>query len=116
MTLALAFAVVVYNAYEHKWLGLGVEPDPISRTAASPEGTVNDGAAAVVKYLTGYVVEQSLSVDNMFVIAMLFRFFAVPAAYQHRVLFWGILGALAMRGVMIGLRSEGRRVGGGGRG
>jgi tellurite resistance protein TerC len=54
-----------------------------------------------VKYLTGYVVEQSLSVDNMFVIAMLFRFFAVPAAYQHRVLFWGILGALTLRGVMI---------------
>ncbi len=64
---------------------------------------MNDGSAAVVKYLTGYVVELSLSVDNMFVIAMLFRFFAVPAAYQHRVLFWGILGALAMRGVMIAL-------------
>jgi len=59
------------------------------------------GWSAVVKYLTGYVVEQSLSIDNMFVIAMLFRFFAVPAAFQHRVLFWGILGALALRGVMI---------------
>jgi tellurite resistance protein TerC len=47
------------------------------------------------------VVEKSLSVDNVFVIAMLFSFFAVPAIYQHRVLFWGILGALAMRGAMI---------------
>ena len=101
MTLGLTFSVFVYFAYEHQWLGLGTRPDPIERTAAQPLGIPNDGPAAVVKYLTGYVVEQSLSVDNMFVIAMLFRLFAVPAAYQHRVLFWGILGALAMRGVMI---------------
>ena len=62
---------------------------------------LNDGAQATVKYLTGYLVEKSLSVDNIFVIAMIFGFFAVPAIYQHRVLFWGILGALVMRGVMI---------------
>jgi tellurite resistance protein TerC len=64
---------------------------------------VSDGRAAVLKYLTGYIVEKSLSVDNIFVIAMLFGFFAVPPIYQHRVLFWGILGALLMRGVMIGI-------------
>ena len=103
MTLSLAFAVVVYNAYKYQWLGLGVDPDPVDRTDANPAGTVNDGESAVTKYLTGYVVELSLSVDNMFVIAMLFRFFAVPGVYQHRVLFWGILGALAMRGTMIAL-------------
>jgi len=62
---------------------------------------INDGSTAAVKYITGYVVEKSLSVDNIFVIAMIFGFFAVPAIYQHRVLFWGILGALVMRGVMI---------------
>ena len=101
MTLALGFAVFVYHAYENGWLGLGTTPDAIDRTDEMPLGTLNDGASAVLKYLTGYVVEQSLSVDNMFVIAMLFRFFAVPAAYQHRVLFWGILGALLMRGVII---------------
>jgi tellurite resistance protein TerC len=101
MALAVTFAVFVYGAYEYRWLGLGATPDAVDRTAAMPHGTINDGQAAVLKYLTGYVVEQSLSVDNMFVIAMLFRFFAVPAAYQHRVLFWGILGALMMRGVMI---------------
>ena len=56
-----------------------MSPDPVDRTVAHPTGLVNDGSAAVVKYLTGYVVELSLSVDNMFVIAMLFRFFAVPA-------------------------------------
>ena len=101
VTLGLTFSVFVFFAYEHQWLGLGLQPDPIEHTAAHPLGAPNDGPAAVVKYLTGYVVEQSLSVDNMFVIAMLFRLFAVPAAFQHRVLFWGILGALAMRGVMI---------------
>ena len=103
MTLAFAFSGFIYGAYEHKWLGLGLLPDPVDRTAAAPDGLINDGSTALVKYLTGYVIEQSLSVDNMFVIAMLFRFFAVPAVYQHRVLFWGILGALTMRGVMIGL-------------
>ncbi len=54
-----------------------------------------------MKYLTGYLVEKSLSVDNIFVISMIFAFLAVPAMYQHRVLFWGIVGALLMRGVMI---------------
>jgi len=58
----------------------------------------NDGWDAAVKYVTGYLVEKSLAVDNIFVIAMLFGFFAVPAIYQHRVLFWGIVGALLMRG------------------
>jgi len=101
MALALAFAVFIYHAYEHQWFGLGTVPDAVDRTAFNPHGSINDGTSAVVKYLTGYVVEQSLSVDNMFVMAMLFRFFAVPAAYQHRVLFWGILGALTLRGVMI---------------
>ncbi len=50
-----------------------------------------------VEFLTGYLIEKSLSIDNIFVIALLFAYFKVPDAYQHRVLFWGILGALAMR-------------------
>jgi tellurite resistance protein TerC len=56
-----------------------------------------------MKYLTGYLVEKSLSVDNIFVISMIFAFLAVPPIYQHRVLFWGIVGALLMRGVMIAI-------------
>src|SRR4051812_5416167 len=52
-------------------------------------------------FLTGYVIEESLSVDNIFVIVLIFQYFAVPAKYQHRVLFWGILGALVMRGLFI---------------
>ena len=58
---------------------------------------------AALTFLTGYVIEESLSVDNIFVIVLIFQYFAVPAQYQHRVLFWGILGALVMRGLFIGL-------------
>ena len=54
-------------------------------------------------FLTGYLIEESLSIDNIFVIVLIFQYFAVPAQYQHRVLFWGILGALVMRGLFIGL-------------
>jgi tellurite resistance protein TerC len=54
-------------------------------------------------FLTGYLIEESLSIDNIFVIVLIFQYFAVPAQYQHRVLFWGILGALIMRGIFIGL-------------
>jgi tellurite resistance protein TerC len=56
-----------------------------------------------LEYLTGYLIEKALAVDNIFVIYAIFAYFAVPAAYQHRVLFWGILGALVMRGVFIAL-------------
>jgi predicted tellurium resistance membrane protein TerC len=56
---------------------------------------------AALAFLTGYVLEKSLSVDNIFIFVVIFSFFAVPAAYQHRVLFWGILGALIMRGILI---------------
>src|SRR3954465_7309818 len=96
ITMALLFGVFVYFGYERHWMGLGGAPDPV-------DGQINGGGAALVKYFTGYVVEKSLSVDNIFVIVMIFSFFAVPAAYQHRVLFWGILGALVLRGAMIGV-------------
>jgi tellurite resistance protein TerC len=56
-----------------------------------------------IKFITGYIIELSLSMDNVFVIALIFTYFKVPQQFQHRVLFWGILGALVMRGVMIAL-------------
>jgi len=62
-----------------------------------------EGHAKALEFLTGYLVEYSLSVDNIFVFVLVFSYFAVPAAYQHRVLFWGILSALILRGMMIGL-------------
>jgi tellurite resistance protein TerC len=61
------------------------------------------GRAVALDFLTGYLVEKSLSVDNIFVMVMIFGFFNVPAQYQHRVLFWGVVGALIMRGIFIGL-------------
>lgn len=63
------------------------------------------GEAKALEFLTGYLIEQSLSVDNVFVFALLFSYFSVPPKYQHKVLFWGIIGALVMRAIMIILGS-----------
>ena len=54
-------------------------------------------------YLTAFVVEKTLALDNVFVIALVFTYFAIPRMYQHRVLFWGILGVIVLRGIMIGV-------------
>jgi tellurite resistance protein TerC len=91
VALALGFNAVVYVMYEHHWLGMG-----------QLGGHETSGRAAAMAFFTGYLVEKSLSLDNIFVIAMIFAYFRVPIQYQHRVLFWGILGALVMRGTMIG--------------
>ena len=61
------------------------------------------GETAGMNYLTGFVVEKSLAMDNVFVIAMIFGYFAIPREYQHRVLFWGILGVIVLRAIMIGV-------------
>lgn len=82
ITLALLFAGVVY------WRRL---------TELGADGAQD----SVLKYLTGYIIELSLSVDNLFVFLLIFSFFKVPSKYQHRVLYWGVLGALVMRAVMI---------------
>jgi tellurite resistance protein TerC len=63
----------------------------------------SQGAQPGMEYLTGFLIEKSLSLDNVFVISLIFGYFAVPPQYQHRVLFWGILGVIVMRAVMIGL-------------
>ena len=87
---ALAFNVLVYWLYENNWMGAGL---------AFPVDI--DGRTAAIEFLTGYLIEKSLSLDNIFVIALIFSYFRVPLAYQHRVLFWGVLGALVLRGLMI---------------
>ena len=61
------------------------------------------GGDASMDYLTGFLIEKSLSMDNVFVIALIFSFLAIPRRYQHRVLFWGILGVIVLRAIMIGL-------------
>lgn len=99
VAMACAFAAFVYFAYEGHWLGFGTTFDVVDRQ-------INSGHTAAVKFLTGYVVELSLSMDNVFVIALIFQHLKVPLMYQHRVLFWGILGALVMRGAMIGIGAQ----------
>ncbi|MFZ9880503.1 MAG: TerC/Alx family metal homeostasis membrane protein, partial [Phycisphaerales bacterium] len=111
LSCGIAFAGFVYKAYDAKWLGLGLDTPRYNDHELA--GTVPEqplivsgevsGADAAKQYLVGYVVEKSLAMDNIFVIALIFSFFAVPAKYQHRVLFWGIIGALIMRGAMIGV-------------
>ena len=94
VVLAMVFAGLVYVAYNNQWLALGTQVDRI-------DGTVNDGRLAAIKFITGYLIELSLSADNVFVMAMIFAHLRIPPQFQHRVLFWGILGALVMRGLMI---------------
>jgi tellurite resistance protein TerC len=84
ITLSLLFNAVIYFYWDHMM----------------PESSYTNREAALA-FLTGYLIEKSLSVDNIFVFILIFSFFAVPAKYQHRVLFWGILGALIMRGTLI---------------
>lgn len=90
VALALVFNVGLYFMYEHHWLGIG-----------QAIGHELNGRQAALQFFTGYVIEKSLSLDNIFVIALIFSYFKVPLAYQHRVLFWGIFGALILRGLMI---------------
>lgn len=90
VVVSLLFAGVVYALYSG-WVP-GIAP---------PSGL--DGRSATVQYVTGYLIEKSLSFDNIFVISLVFEYFRIPLKFQHRVLFWGILGALLARGLMIGL-------------
>ena len=85
-TLAMAFSGVIYWLFSAE---LVANPTNIS------------ASTAVLKYITGYLIELSLSIDNVFVIAVIFSSFAIPPKYQHRVLFWGILGAIVFRALMI---------------
>ena len=88
---ALSFSALVYGVYEHHWLGWRVGEN------AMP------GSEAMIQYITGYLLEWSLSVDNIFVIAVIFTYMKIPPQYQYRVLFWGIVGAIVLRGAMIAM-------------
>ncbi|MCB9840624.1 MAG: TerC family protein [Phycisphaeraceae bacterium] len=98
VSFALLFTVPLYFAYEQHWFGLGMNV-PVMGEAGTTK-TVS-GLAAMGEYFTGYVIELSLSMDNLFVMAVIFGSLKVPKENQHRVLFWGILGAIIMRGLMI---------------
>ena len=86
VTLSFLFSGVIYWLYGNNYIS---NPDGLKPIAAS------------MKFITGYLIELSLSIDNIFVIAIIFSAFKIPQKYQHRVLFWGILGAIIFRGTMI---------------
>jgi len=86
VTLSFLFSGVIYWLYTNNYIE---NPDNLKPSVAS------------MKFITGYLIELSLSVDNIFVIAIIFASFRIPQKYQHRVLFWGILGAVVFRGLMI---------------
>jgi len=95
ISLGLGFSGVVYFLYENNVVGGGLAfPADVS------------GRTAALEYFTGYLLEKSLSLDNIFVIALIFSHFRIPLAYQHRVLFWGVCGALILRGIMIAVGAE----------
>lgn len=87
--VAMSFGALIYGLYEYHWFDWRLAPD-------APRGR-----EATLQYVTGYLLEWSLSVDNIFVIAVIFNYMKIPAQYQYRVLFWGIVGAIVLRGVMI---------------
>jgi tellurite resistance protein TerC len=93
IALGVGFAGFVWWSFNYQIAG------------AAPEvaATLLTGAEAAKLYLTAFVVEKTLAMDNVFVIAMIFTYFAIPRMYQHRVLFWGILGVIVLRAIMIGV-------------
>ena len=115
--VAFVFNVGVYYIYKHDWMGitaqrLAAERSRIAATqpsVAPPDNSAEAIAAAdkrlarlaSAEYFAGYILERALSFDNLFVIAVIFTFFGIRPEHQHRVLFWGIFGALVLRGVMI---------------
>lgn len=86
VSVALLFSIAVYFIFKHGWV------DNIDNLTPT---------TAMLKYITGYLIELSLSVDNIFVIAVIFTSFKIPKKFQHRVLFWGIIGAIVFRATMI---------------
>jgi len=91
VSLALVFGLAIHPTYERGWFGLGHDG-----------GTATlSGSEAALQFMTGYLIELSLSVDNLFVFLALFQYFGLRGEHQHRVLFWGIVGAIVLRAAMI---------------
>ena len=86
VSCASLFTIVIYFAFQNNWIA-----NPTNLTPSN----------AVLKYITGYLIELSLSVDNVFIIALIFSSFAIPKKYQHEILFYGVLGAIVFRAIMI---------------
>jgi tellurite resistance protein TerC len=99
MTLGLSFTGFVFLMYDNAWLGATLmEPNPVTRNL---EPSTNPGPNASFMFVSAYLLEYALSVDNIFVISLLFHQFRIAPKYQHRILFWGIMGAIVFRLIML---------------
>ncbi len=99
VVLSLTFNYLFYCYLLHHF---STNPDLAKQFGGEPQQLASRYA---LEFLTGYLIEQALSVDNIFVFVVVFRYFAIPAQYQHRILFYGIIGALFFRGIFIALGS-----------
>ncbi len=97
IAIGLSFAFVIWQLYNNADPSTSIDPQLLAVTGAERAWT------AVQLYLTGFAVEKTLALDNVFVISMVFTYLAIPRMYQHRVLFWGIIGVIVLRAIMIGL-------------
>ncbi|GAM96999.1 integral membrane protein TerC [alpha proteobacterium U9-1i] len=97
IAIGLGFAFVIWQLYNNSSPTASIDPQLLA--ASGPERAWT----AVQLYLTGFAVEKTLALDNVFVISMVFAYLAIPRMYQHRVLFWGIIGVIVLRALMIGL-------------
>jgi tellurite resistance protein TerC len=97
IAIGLGFSVVIWYLYNNASPTTSIDPQLLAVTGAERAWT------AVQLYLTGFAVEKTLAMDNVFVISMVFAYLAIPRLYQHRVLFWGIIGVIVLRAIMIGL-------------
>jgi tellurite resistance protein TerC len=95
--IGLAFSGVIWLLYNNASPSASIDPQLLEVTGAERAWT------ALQLYLTGFAVEKTLAMDNVFVISMVFTYLAIPRMYQHRVLFWGIIGVIVLRALMIGL-------------
>lgn len=95
--IGISFAAVVWHLYNNAYAGASIDKQILAVTGEDRAWT------AVQLYLTGFAVEKTLALDNVFIISMVFTYLAIPRLYQHRVLFWGIIGVIVLRGIMIGL-------------
>jgi len=95
--IGLSFSAIVWALYNNNSPTASIDPQLLAVTGAERAWT------ALQLYITGFAVEKTLALDNVFVISLVFTYLAIPRLYQHRVLFWGILGVIVLRGLMIGL-------------
>lgn len=99
ISLALTFNILFYFYCQWRF---STDPSYLSIAGFNPDSAAK---TAALEFLTGFIIEKSLAIDNIFIFAVVFSYFAIPKIYQHRILFWGVLGALVFRALFISMSS-----------